>query len=157
MRQSRCIVRVVSAALIVLSVGCATPGVEVGPAQKQSGGSPSANAVELQGMWRGSFGQIASVGDSGRIHGDIVCQISGDGTYKTTWITGMVAGSTRGGRLEMSGTVAARGNLVLFTDSSSGSRMSLKRDGDTMYAVVIDPATKRVQVALDLHKVREGQ
>ena len=37
------------------------------------------NGAELKGTWRGSFEQVYT-GDSGRIHGDIVCQINDDGT-----------------------------------------------------------------------------
>ena len=61
-----------------------------------TGGSGSANGADLKGTWRGSFEGV-NTGDSGRIHGDIVCQINDDGTYKTTWVTRPVAGSTRGG------------------------------------------------------------
>jgi len=65
----------------------------------------------------------------------------------------MVAGSARGGRLEMAGTVGATALGVMFNESSSGSRMTLKHVGDTLYGVTIDPATKRVSVAVELHKV----
>ena len=41
----------------------------------------------------------------------------------------------------------------MFNDSRSGSRMTLRRDGDTLYGVTIDPATKRVTVAVELHRV----
>ena len=48
------------------------------------------------------------------------------------------------------------GSRVMFNDSSSGSRMTLKRAGDTLYGITIDPATKRVTVAVELHKVHTG-
>jgi hypothetical protein len=92
-------------------------------------------------------------GDSGMIHGDIECQISQDGTYTTTWTTRLVAGSARRNELKMSGTVLARGGSVMFDDARSGSRMTLRRDGDTLYGVTIDPQTKRVTVAVELHRV----
>lgn len=151
MRQSTSIIRL-AVALIVLATGCARQGAEIGSALPRPGGSVSANGADLKGTWRGSFGQVMT-GDSGHIHGDIVCQINDDGTYKGTWSTLLVAGSTRGGRLVMSGTVVANGSRVMFNDSTSGSRMTLKRDGDTLYGVTIDPATRRVSVAVELHKV----
>ena len=151
MRQPTSIIRL-AVTLIVLATGCAGPATEVGSALARPGGSASANGADLEGTWRGSFGQVMT-GDSGYIHGDIVCLINGDGTYKTTWTTRLVAGSARGGRLEMSGTVVANGSRVMFNESASGSRMTLKRAGDTLYGVTIDPATKRVSVAVELHKV----
>ena len=150
MRQPTSIIRL-AVALIVLATGCAGPVAEVGSALARPAGSASANGADLEGTWRGSFGQVIT-GDSGHIYGDIVCQINADGTYKTIWITRMVAGSARGGRLEMAGTVAANGSRVML-NSSAGSRMTLKHAGDTLYGVVIDPATKRVTVAVELHKV----
>ena len=66
-------------------------------------------------------------GDSGWIRGDVVTQIDGDGTYKTTWTTHLVAGSARGGKLEMTGTVVANGSRVMFNDSRSRARMTLTR------------------------------
>ena len=150
MRQSTSIIRL-AVAVIVLTAGCAGQGAQVGSALTQPEASASVKGADLEGTWRGSFGQVMT-GDSGQIHGDIVCQINGDGTYKTTWITRMVAGSARGGRLEMAGTVAANGSRVML-NSSSGSRMTLKHAGDTLYGVVIDPATERVSVAVELHKV----
>jgi len=96
MRQPMFIIRL-ALALIVLASGCAAPTAEVGSVLTQPGGSGSANGADLKGTWRGSFEQVYT-GDSGQIHGDIVCQINDDGTYKTPWVTRLVAGSTRGGQ-----------------------------------------------------------
>jgi hypothetical protein len=152
MKQLTSIIRV-ALAVMVLATGCAGQGAEIGSALTHPGSSASANGADLKGTWQGSFGQ-AGAGDGGHIHGDIVCQINDDGTYNTTWITRLVAGSARGGRLAMSGTVVANGSRVMFNDSSSGSRMTLKHAGDTLYGITIDPATKRVTVAVKLHKVQ---
>ena len=95
MRQQMLIIRL-ALALILLTSGCAGPGSKVGSVLTQSRGSAPANGVDLNGTWRGSFWQIYT-GDSGQIHGDVVCQINGDGTYKITWVTRLVAGSARGG------------------------------------------------------------
>ena len=150
MGHSTSIIRL-AVAVIVLTAGCAGQGARVGSALTQPEASASVRGADLEGTWRGSFGQVMT-GDSGQIYGDIVCQINGDGTYKTTWITRMVAGSARGGRLEMAGTVAANGSRVML-NYSSWPRMTLKHVGDTLYGVVVDPATKRVSVAVELHKV----
>lgn len=151
MRQLTSIIRV-ALAVVVLATGCAGQGAEVGSALTHPGSSASANGADLKGTWQGSFGQVGP-GNTGHIHGDIVCQINDDGTYKTTWITRQVAGSARGGRLAMSGTVVANGSRVMFNESSSGSRMTLKRAGDTLYGITIDPAAKGVTVAVQLHKM----
>jgi len=97
-------------------------------------------------MWRGDL-------DSGRIHGDIECQIKDDGTYQMTWTTGLVAGSTRGGRVVMSGTVVEKAGFVEFNESESGTRTTLSHRGNTLYGVRIDPGTKRVSVAVELQRV----
>ncbi len=73
MRQPKFIIRL-ALALIVLVTGCAAPTTEAGSVLTQPGDSRSANGVDLKGTWRGSFGQVFT-GDSGEIHGDIVCQI----------------------------------------------------------------------------------
>ena len=52
----------------------------------------------------------------------------------------------------MSGTVVEKGTRVMF-NGSSGSRITLKHAGDNLYGLTIDPATKRVSVAVELHKV----
>jgi hypothetical protein len=98
MRRSVFIIRL-ALVLSVLAAGCAGPSAEVGSGLTQPVGSASANGADLKGTWRGSFEQVYT-GDSGQIHGDIVCQINDDGTYKTTWVTRMVAGSSRGADLK---------------------------------------------------------
>lgn len=132
-------------AMIAFVTGCAGPmnGVD---------GAASVKDAELEGTWRGVFEQVQT-GDSGRIHGDIVCEINGDGTYKMTWTTDLVAGSTRGGGVVISGTVAENGNSVSFDEPTSGSRTTLRRAGDTLYGVRTDPGTKRVSVSVEMHKV----
>ena len=37
--------------------------------------------------------------------------------------------------------------------NDAGPRMTLTRDGDTLYGVTIDPATRRVTVAVELQRV----
>jgi hypothetical protein len=139
--------------LSVLAAGCAAHSAAgQGSAMPQSDGPSALAGPGLTGTWRGTFGQVTT-GDSGMIHGDIVSRIKDDGTYVTTWTTRLVAGSSRGGTLEMSGNVVANSSRVMFNDARSGSRMTLKRDGDTLYGVTQDPGTKRVTVAVELHRV----
>jgi hypothetical protein len=139
--------------VIVLATGCVGRGADGASALPRPEGPASANGADLAGTWRGSFGQVMT-GDSGWVRGDILTQIKSDGTYTTTWTTLLVAGSSRGGKLEMTGTVVANGSRVMFNDARSGARMTLTRDGDTLYGVTIDPGTRRVYVAVDLHKVQ---
>ena len=79
---------------MVLVTGCAQHGGEAVSAAAQSEGSALAKDTALTGTWQGSFGQVMT-GDSGHVHGDVVCQINKDGTYSTTWTTTLVAGSAR--------------------------------------------------------------
>src|SRR5256712_13687095 len=116
MGHSTSIIRL-AAAVIVLTAGCAGQGARVGSALTQPEASASVRGADLEGAWRGCFGQVMT-GDSGQIYGDCVCRSNGDGTYKTTWITRMVAGSARGGRLEMAGTVAAHRSRGMPNSSS---------------------------------------
>jgi hypothetical protein len=147
------IVQLTSVALLVLAAGCAGPLTENGSASTQPGAWPSASAVDLAGTWRGAFGEVGA--GSGHIHGDIVCQINGDGTYKGTWVNYVVAGSSRGGRREMSGRVVADGGNVTFNDSS-GSQMILKRNGNTLYGVTLDPSGKRATLSIELRRTPEA-
>ncbi len=49
----------------------------------------------------------------------------------------------------MSSTVVARGKRVMF-NRSLGSRITLRHVGDILYGVAVDPAAKRVTVAIEL-------
>jgi len=140
------------AVVILLATGCAEQSSQAGSTPAQDGAVASANGSKLAGTWRGAFEQVQT-GDSGRIHGDIECQVKDNGTYQMTWTTRLVAGSTRGGRVVMSGTVVEKAGLVEFNEGRSGTRTTLSRSGDTLYGVRIDPATKRVSVSVDLHRV----
>lgn len=151
MRRSIFIARLAVAAIVLLT-GCAGPSGGVGSGSSHPDGVAHANGDALKGTWRGVFEQVQT-GDSGRIHGDLECQIKEDGTYQMTWTTDLVAGSTRGGRVVMSGTVAADGNLVSFDEPTSGSRTTLRRVGDTLYGVRVDPGTKRVSVSVEMHRM----
>ena len=143
--------------LMVFVAGCAghSGGEQRASLDTQSDGASALAGSGLTGTWRGTFGQVQT-GDSGLIHGEVVSRIKDDGTYTTTWTTRLVAGSSRGGKLEMSGKVVPAGSRVMFNETRSGSRMTLKRDGDTLYGVTQDPATKRVTVAVELHKVSDS-
>ena len=150
MRQSMS-VGALALALVILA-GCARSSTHAASTLAAADASASVKESDLTGTWRGSFGQVMT-GDSGQVHGDILTLINGDGTYKTTWTTKLVAGSSRGGRLEMTGSVVTDGSYVMFTDARSGARMTLRHEGDVLYGVTIDPAGRRVTVAIDLHKV----
>src|SRR5262245_65820858 len=120
------------AVVILFAAGCAEQSSQAGSAPDQDGVVASANGSKLTGAWRGVFEQVQT-GDSGRIHGDIECQVKDNGTYQMTWTTRLVAGSTRGGRVVMSGTVVEKAGLVEFNEGRSGTRTTLSRSGDTVY------------------------
>ncbi len=80
MRRSIFIARL-SVAVIVLLTGCAGPSGGAGSGPSHPDGAAYANGDALKGTWRGVFEQVQT-GDSGRIHGDLVCQIKEDGTYQ---------------------------------------------------------------------------
>jgi hypothetical protein len=147
------IVQLAFAALTVFAAGCAGARSDQAGTSTMAGALPSASAVDLAGTWRGSFSEVGA--SSGLVHGNIEYAIGNDGTYTTTWVTHMAAGSSRGGRREMSGRVAARGNRVMFTDAS-GAQMVLTRQGNTLYGVALDPAGKRATVSIELRKIPEA-
>lgn len=151
MRRSTSIGQIV-AVVVLLAAGCAEQSSQAGSPPGHDGAVASANGSKLTGAWRGVFEQVQT-GDSGRIHGDIECQIKDDGTYQMTWTTGLVAGSTRGGRVVMSGMVVEKAGFVEFDEGASGTRTTLNRSGDTLYGIRIDPGTKRVSVSVELHRV----
>jgi hypothetical protein len=124
---------VAGTALLASATGCAGPSSSPGP----PGGS--ASAAELAGHWRGSYWQTTA-GDTGYVHGDIDLQINDDGTYQGTWSNRQVAGSTRAGRADMLGTVRVDGSRVILED---WRQLILKRDGNTLYGLTIDPGTAR--------------
>jgi hypothetical protein len=118
---------------IVLVAGCAGP--------MQPGAAPA-----LEGTWRGYLRQVGA-GDTGYVHGDIDLQIAADGTYAGTWTTRQVAGSTRAGSTRMAGTAVVNGSHVTLTD---WRHLILKRTGDTLFGLTIDPGTGRtLSVQLD--------
>jgi hypothetical protein len=118
---------------IALVAGCAGP--------MQPGAAPA-----LEGTWRGYFRQVGA-GDTGYVHGDIDLQIAADGTYAGTWTTRQVAGSTRAGSTRMAGTAVVNGSHVTLTD---WRHLILKRTGDTLFGLTIDPGTGRtLSVQLD--------
>jgi len=55
-----------------------------------------------------------------------------------------------------SGRVVADGSRDVFTDAK-GSQMVLKRDGNDLYGVMLDPAGQRATVAVELHRVPDVQ
>jgi hypothetical protein len=120
---------------MVFVMGCASPS----PSATRPSGSASTDVAGLAGKWRGYYRQI-SAGDTGYVHGDIDLQINDNGTYAGTWSNRQVAGSTRASRTDMAGTVVVNGNQVVLQD---WRRLILKRTGDMLYGLTIDPGTAR--------------
>jgi len=83
----------------------------------------------------------ASIGDSRMIHGDYTFKIKEDGTYSGIRMSRLVAGTSRGGQSKISGRIVVSGNRVML-DDDTGWRMTLIRDGNTLYGVQADPGTQ---------------
>jgi len=105
----------------------------------------------LTGTWQREFYQTG-IGDSGLVSGDVVCEITEDGTYKLVWSTHLVAGSSRAGRMEMRGAAKPSSNGAVL-DDSTGVRFTLQRSGNRMYGIWRDPAGRRANVQVELTKV----
>jgi hypothetical protein len=93
----------------------------------------------LSGTWHGTFQEIAA--PNREVQGRITIRINDDGTFTATSPT----------RPQVSGTVAAQGNRVIF-QSLKGARMTLMRSGNTLYGLSEDQATEAL-VTLRLEKV----
>jgi hypothetical protein len=121
--------------LIVIALGCAGQG-----------GRTASSTAELAGTWLGTFWQV-NAGDTGYIHGDLMFDFKEDGSYTGTWTTRVVAGSSRGGSLQLGGRFAVDGDRVVLTDER---RLTLRRAGDTLYGITVDPGSGRtIQVRLE--------
>ncbi len=129
-----------AAALVMLSAGCAGPSVQAGVSATPQVAFAPAPVAQLSGTWRGPFYEIASHRTSKVMEGDMVIRIAGDGTFT----------ATSAGRPQLTGTVTVKGNRVIF-DSSSGSRVTLMRSGNTLYGLARDEQTgANVAIRLDL-------
>jgi hypothetical protein len=120
---------------MAFTMGCAGPS----PSPTRPSNSASTDAAGLAGKWRGYYRQV-NAGDTGYVHGDIDLRIDDNGTYVGTWSNRQVAGSTRAGRTDMAGTIVLSGNQVILRDWRD---LILKRDGDMLYGLTIDPGSGR--------------
>ena len=140
-----------AATTLMFAGGCGTstdrPGAALAPTL-----APSPETASLKGIWRGTFAQVA-VGDTGQVQGDIECKVDGNGTYTATWTTWLVAGSSRGSRVETFGTAVDTGAGVAFVEQA-GARFTLKHAGDTLYGIRRDPVSGRT-IAVQLQRVSE--
>ncbi len=145
MTPRRFVESLVAAALVMLSAGCAGPGVETGVSATHPVAFAPVPVAQLSGTWRGSFYEIASHRTSKVMEGDVVIRIAGDGTCTATWA----------GRPQQTGTVTVKGNRVIF-DSSSGSRVTLMRSGsNTLYGLARDEQTG-ANVAIRLDRIEQA-
>jgi hypothetical protein len=143
------IVGITLSASLILADGCATPADRPGAALAPSL-AVTPETARLKGVWRGSFAQVG-VGDTGQVQGDIDCKVAEDGTYTATWTTRVVAGSSRGSRMETSGTAVDTGGGVAFVEKAGGS-FTLKHSGNTLYGIRRDPVSGRT-IAVQLERV----
>src|SRR5262245_4240099 len=154
MRWQGVAIRGALASLLAGLAGCAGKGSQNISTAAIPAATDLPSERSLTGMWKGDFYQTG-MGDAGVVSGDITCQISDDGTYKLSWMTRLVAGSSRAGRMDSSGTVVPNGKSVVFNDSS-GSQFSLQRSGNTLYGIRRDPAGGRANVQVRLERVTEA-
>jgi len=115
--------------------------------------SVASEAAAFRGTWHGVFEQVG-VGDTGQVQGDIECEIREDGSYRATWTTERVAGSSRGTRAETSGRVIANSQGLTFSEAG-GSSFTLKRRGGTLYGIRKDPVSGRT-IAVELGRAPES-
>jgi len=141
------------AGALTFAGGCATAGNQHGTALAPIL-APSPETAILKGIWRGTFAQVG-VGDTGQVQGDIECTVDGNGTYTATWTTRLVAGSSRGSRMETAGTAVDTGSGVAFAESQ-GARFTLKHAGNTLYGIRRDPASGKT-IAVQLERVSPGE
>ena len=108
---------------------------------------------DLTGSWRGAFWQV-NAGDTGYVHGDVELDVNDDGSYRETFITRQVAGSSRAGRNQSFGTVSVNGegNRVALKD---WRRITLRDNGDVLHGIMLDPTSGRT-IAIRLEKVQGG-
>jgi len=144
-------VHILWAAGLVVTGGCA--GVGGDGAAPAASVAPASEAAAFRGTWHGVFEQVG-VGDTGQVQGDIECEIREDGSYRATWTTERVAGSSRGTRAETSGRVIANGQGLTFSEAG-GSSFTLKRRGGTLYGIRKDPVSGRT-IAVELGRAPES-
>ena len=137
------------AATMIFAGGCAMSADQPRAALAPSV-APTPETASLKGIWRGSFAQVG-VGDTGQVQGDIDCKVGDDGTYTATWTTRVVAGSSRGSRVETSGAAVATDSGVAFAERG-GSRFTLKHVGNTLYGIRRDPVSGRT-IAVRLERI----
>jgi hypothetical protein len=113
---------------VLLAAGSAAQSLGAGSKPSEPAASVTVN--ELRGTWRGSFHILGAAGSnsSGDRQGDVVLEIKDDGTYKLT-------STRRGATTSDSGTVVANGRRVNLNSSMSGRRLTLTRNGDTLFGV----------------------
>lgn len=109
---------------------------------------------DLAGSWRGAFWQV-NAGDTGYVHGDVELEVNDDGSYRETFITRQVAGSSRAARNQSSGTLAVngKGNRVVLKD---WRQTTLRDNGNVLHGIMIDRGSGRT-IAIRLEKVQGGQ
>ena len=121
-------------ATTLLAAGCASESGSAALAPT------SRDVAALAGAWHGYFRQVAA-GDTGYVNGDIDLRIEPDGTYTGTWTTRQVAGSTRAGGSQMTGTVRVNGSTVVLKDWRD---LILQRSDDgRLHGLTVDPGTGR--------------
>ena len=131
-------------ALGMFATGCAGPTTAASSGPTGPVAFTPAPGPQVSGTWRGTFSEVASHRTGTPLEGQVELRINDDGTFIETMT----------GRPALSGKVSVKGNRVVL-DSSTGSRLTLMRSGNTLYgltAQLVSGAT----VSFRLNRIEQG-
>ncbi len=144
MTSRRFVESLIAVALVMLSVGCAGPSVQAGVSATHPVAFAPVPIAQLSGTWRGTFYEVASHRTGRPLEGQAEIRINDDGTCTAT-MTGQPA---------LSGKVTVQGNRVVL-DSSTGSRLTLMRSGNTLYGLTAQ-LVSGANVAIRLDRIEQA-
>ena len=128
----------------MFATGCAGP--TLAPSSRPTGpvAFTPARVAQISGTWRGMFYEVASHRTSRPLEGQVELRINDDGTFTET-MTGQPASA---------GKVSVQGSRVVL-DSSTGSRLTLIRSGNTLYGLTAQ-LVSGASVAVRLDRIEQG-
>jgi hypothetical protein len=132
------------AAMGMFAAGCAGPAAVASSGPTGPVAFTPAPGPQVSGTWRGTFYEVASHRTSRPLEGQIELRINDDGTFTET-MTGQPA---------LSGKVTVKGNRVVL-DSSTGSRLTLMRSGNTLYGLTAQ-LVSGASVSVRLNRIEQG-
>lgn len=131
-------------ALGMFATGCAGPTTVAGSDSTGPVAFTPAPGPQFSGTWRGTFYEIASHRTSRPLEGQVELRINDDGTFTETMT----------GQPVLTGRVTVKGNRVML-DSSTGSRLTLMRSGNTLYGLTAQ-LVSGASVSVRLNRIEQG-